>query len=372
MGISSLHTFVTTKCARFITNTTLSGLDTVFVDGDAFVNWIGMNEFRRLPFANIADARERLKHTDGLFSSILDKLAAANKRVVFVFDVKGIYYELKEEKKQERKKQRALGKSLVLKFQRFSYENNNNYRVSRNEFFEYKNTDAVSFLNEEIKARLKLDIEPLAAIELHEACDEEADYELVRLHTQTPNSCILSKDTDFVVFPGVTDYRVLDDAFDASTLAVDRWNVEKIKAHICNMGVRGTPMLQSAFLYHMQLCQSDYIPHNGFVRTIRQAMPRKTNGTTWLEHTLTHYGRLTKPKIKAKLRALGITTSQLRRIDRAVNVYTHETPPKLAKGKVRLSGLEAQLEYLSVRNCNGHQLAPDVGKSITIQGNEGP
>ena len=334
MGISNLQTFITTQLSHHIRHTKLDGMK-VLVDGDGFVQWLGERVFQHQPFKQIPSARKDLVSGHHDFLEYLRPIVKKND-VVFVFDVEDVYYELKEEKKQDRKRQRALGKKHVEKVGHFHYERPPKRRwdnTGEARWFEhknaYENTDAVSYLHKDIKERLKRDLITMG-VHIHEEREEEADYELVRLHTQTPNSCILAMDTDFVVFPGVSDYRVLNDRFDWQTLKVDQWNVPEIKASI----VKRWNCAQT-FLSLMQLCGSDYLPYT-MVKSIRDAMGRKEKTMTWFEHTMNHRACLRKR----------ISPAQLARIKDAVNVYQRRPPPTLANGKKR--SLARQLSALTI------------------------
>ena len=370
MGIGSLATYVVSEPSLF-KQELIKGLTVVYVDGDAFVNFVSQRLYAELPFKDLAKARRELGEVS--FREFVTALHSVNERVVFVFD--DASYELKMEKKEDRKKQKKLGELEVERRRHFFHENpNKEYNwVSSGEtqWFEFKNAymnqSAPNYLYKEVSAVLRNDLVTMG-IEIVVADEEEADYELVLLHRGTPGSCILSEDTDFCVYPGVLDYRTLSN-FDHKTLQADRWDVAGIVSHI----TKKWKLVENTFIFIMMLCKSDYVPYKDFIEPIRRAgMPRKVNKEmSWVAHTLQYFGGLTLEEIETRLRSrCSFSRRMIQRVHDAVNVYMRrdsQDPPALAYGRVRqavktkkvdvddgvLGQLETGLAQLAVSTLDG-------------------
>ena len=314
MGIRGLYTFILKNLSDCVETAELCGR-TVFVDGDGFVQWLCERNFMNLRFSDLQRVEANLRSESfSKFRASLEGLMECNE-VVFVFDVSGVYYELKKEKKQSRKRRRHIGKDIVKQHGHFYHEHpRKHYDLSNAKFDAYKNTDAASYLNKQVKDRLKCDLRSLGVC-IHEACDAEADVVLARLHRETENSCILGNDTDFVIHPGITEYFILDKTFHISS--GKRWDVPQIvrrlKDHwrICS---------DKDWLLAIQSCGSDYVPHST-IKALRHLLPCKPRDISWIEHTMSQTQLV---EILHTLRFI--------RMKHAANIYDpHGTPPSLVK-----------------------------------------
>ena len=304
MGIRGLYTFIIKNLSDCIDSTELSGR-TVFVDGDGFVQWLGQRIFGNHHFADLRSAKARLRSES--FDEFKDSIArlVEHNEVVFVFDVASVYYELKCEKRQERKMQRGFGKDIVEQYGHF-YDPLKQYDLNYRERDAFQQIGAVSYLHTQIKHRLKRDLR-FFDVRIHEARDAEADVVLARLHRETENSCILGNDTDFVIHPGITNYFILDQTltFEGHPSGT-HWDVPRM-VHLkkCRWGIRS----DADWLLAMQSCGSDYVPQ-WTIRALRRHLPPKDKNTSWIEHTMRH----------DKLIEI-LNTPRFSRLKRAANVY---------------------------------------------------
>lgn len=279
MGIRGLHTFLTSevrhgnlKCFRTVS----LGSRTVFVDGDGFVQWICLHLYGHVPFKQLESVKEQMRSTS-VSKDVLRQLMRHN-TLIFVFDSK-FTPRLKVEKKEKRKKDREIGRGIVEQFAQFHSEGPLSCSLPKRQYDAFKNTDIVTYLNKEMKDRLKKDLRDLG-VHIHEVESEEADVTIARLHGNTKNSCILANDTDFIVYPCVTEYYLLD-TLDLDSLRVTLCDVCSIVQYF----KRRWNFHIHEWILAMQCCGSDYVPRET-IRSLRAHFTRKPKYMSWIEHTM--------------------------------------------------------------------------------------